>query len=45
MLLAGEKSIREMIAFPKNQNAQCLVSGAPSDANDAQLEELSIKLR
>lgn len=45
MLLAGEKSIREMIAFPKNQNAQCLVSGAPSEANDAQLEELSIKLR
>ena len=45
MLLAGEKSIREMIAFPKNQNAQCLVSGAPSDASDAQLEELSIKLR
>ncbi|NBJ17125.1 MAG: aspartate--tRNA ligase [Dehalobacter sp. 4CP] len=45
MLLAGEKSIREMIAFPKNQAAQCLVSEAPSSANESQLEELSIRLR
>lgn len=45
MLLAGENSIREMIAFPKNQAAQCLVSEAPGLANEAQLEELSIRLR
>ena len=45
MLLLGEPSIREVIAFPKNQNAQCLVSGAPSIVDDAQLEELGIEVR
>lgn len=45
MLLLGEPSIREVIAFPKNQNAQCLVSGAPSVVDDAQLEELGIEVR
>ena len=42
MLLLGENNIREVIAFPKNQNAQCLLSGAPTPAGDAQLSELSI---
>ena len=42
MLLLGEPSIREVIAFPKNQNAQCLVSSAPSPVDPAQLEELGI---
>ena len=42
MLIAGEKSIREVIAFPKNQNAQCLVCGAPDVASDDMLEELAI---
>jgi len=45
MLLTGEKSIREVIAFPKNQNAQCMVSEAPGVVDDAQLEELGIALR
>lgn len=45
MLLSGEQSIREVIAFPKNQNAQCMVSDAPSIADEAQLEELGIRLR
>lgn len=45
MLLTGEKSIREVIAFPKNQNAQCMVSEAPGTVDDAQLEELGIALR
>ena len=45
MLLKKESSIREMIAFPKNQNAQCPVSGAPGEATEEQLLELSIKLR
>ena len=45
MLLLGEPSIREVIAFPKNQNAQCLVSGAPSVVDDEQLEELGIEVR
>jgi aspartyl-tRNA synthetase len=45
MLLAGEPSIREVMAFPKNQNAQCLVSDAPNTVEDDQLAELGIKLR
>ncbi len=44
MLLTGEKSIREVIAFPKNQNAQCMVSEAPGVVDDEQLQELGIKL-
>lgn len=43
MLLLAEPSIREVMAFPKNQNAQCLVSEAPAPVDDAQLEELGIK--
>lgn len=44
MLLLGEKSIREVIAFPKNQNAECPVCEAPAPAGEGQLEELGIKL-
>ncbi len=43
MLLAGEDSIREVIAFPKNQNAICMMSGAPGFISEDQLIELSIK--
>lgn len=42
MLLTGESSIREVMAFPKNQNAQCLVSDAPNTVDDEQLQELGI---
>ncbi len=45
MLLTGEKSIREVIAFPKNQNAQCMVSEAPGLVDETQLEELGIELK
>ncbi len=45
MLLAGEQSIREVMAFPKNQNAQCMVCEAPGTVEEAQLEELGIMLR
>lgn len=45
MLLTGEKSIREVIAFPKNQNAQCMVSGAPGVVNEMQLDELHIQFK
>lgn len=44
MLLAGEESIREVIAFPKNQNAQCMVSEAPGIASQEQLTELGLKI-
>lgn len=43
MLLSGEHSIREVIAFPKNQAAQCMVSEAPSVASNEQLNELGIR--
>ena len=42
MLLAGEESIREIIPFPMNKNAQDLMMGAPSFVTDAQLDELNI---
>ncbi len=45
MLLAGEQSIREVIAFPKNQSAQCMVSEAPAPVTDDQLDELGIKVK
>lgn len=45
MLLAGESSIREVIAFPKNQGAQCMVCGAPARVEKGQLDELSIALK
>ena len=45
MLLAGENSIREVMAFPKNQNAQCLVTSAPGMVDEAQLAELGISTK
>jgi aspartyl-tRNA synthetase len=45
MLLAGAKSIREVIAFPKTQRAICLLTDSPSEISEAQLEELSIRVR
>ena len=43
MLLAGKENIREVTLFPMNQNAQDLMMQAPSDVDDGQLKELSIK--
>ncbi len=43
MLLANEKNIREVTLFPMNQNAQDLMMMAPSNVDDKQLKELSIK--
>lgn len=42
MLLTGSASIREVMAFPKNQMAQCLLCGAPSEIAPEQMEELAI---
>lgn len=45
MLLTGAASIREVMAFPKTQTAACPLTNAPSEANPAQLRELSIRVR
>jgi len=42
MLLAGESSIRDVIAFPKTTQAQCALTGAPSLVQDAQLADLHV---
>jgi aspartyl-tRNA synthetase len=44
MLLAGEDSIREVIAFPKTTSALCLLTGSPSEVGERQLAELGICL-
>lgn len=45
MLLAGTDSIRDVIAFPKTQRAQCLLTDAPSPVDNEQLKELSLRIR
>jgi aspartyl-tRNA synthetase len=45
MLLCGEDSIRDVIAFPKTQKAACLLTSAPSDTSKAQLDELSLRIK
>ena len=45
MLLANEKNIREVTLFPLNQNAQDLMMKAPSDVDNKQLNELSLKIK
>ena len=44
MLLAGVDNIREVIAFPFNQQAQDLMMNAPSEVRDKQLKELHIRV-
>ncbi|HPW57574.1 MAG TPA: aspartate--tRNA ligase, partial [Candidatus Rifleibacterium sp.] len=44
MLLANEPNIREVIAFPMNQNAQDLLMQAPNEATEKQLKELHLKI-
>ncbi len=42
MLLAGEESIRDVIAFPKTQQARCVLTNAPSTVDNKQLKELQV---
>jgi aspartyl-tRNA synthetase len=42
MLLSGEESIRDVIAFPKTQQARCLLTDAPANVDDKQLKELQV---
>ena len=42
MLLCGGSSIRDVMAFPKTQKAQCLLSGAPDEVESSRLDELKI---
>lgn len=44
-LMTGAESIRDVIAFPKTQRAQCLLTNAPNVVDDKQLRELSLRLR
>ena len=44
-MMAGAESIRDVIAFPKTQRAQCLLTDAPSAVDEKQLRELHIRLR
>lgn len=44
MLMRNEENIREVIAFPKSQQGQCLLTNAPSTVTEEQLEELSIRV-
>ncbi|RZS85821.1 aspartate--tRNA ligase [Pigmentiphaga kullae] len=44
-MMAGAESIRDVIAFPKTQRAQCLLTGAPSEVDEKQLRELHVRLR
>ncbi|RQW82936.1 MAG: hypothetical protein EHM62_02810, partial [Methylococcus sp.] len=45
MLLCGESSIRDVIAFPKTQKAACLLTNAPSVPAKAQLDELHLRVK
>jgi len=45
MLLTGTDNIRDVIAFPKTQKGQCLMTGAPSEVDQKQLDELNLRVQ
>ena len=45
MLMVGGQSIRDVIAFPKTQSAQCVMTEAPGTVSEQQLQELSLRSR
>jgi len=45
MLLTGTENIRDVIAFPKTQKGQCLMTGAPSEVDEKQLDELNLRVQ
>ena len=45
MFLLNTESIRDVIAFPKTQRASCLMTEAPSNVSEDQLEELQLRIR
>jgi aspartyl-tRNA synthetase len=45
MLLTGTDNIRDVIAFPKTQRGQCLLTEAPSDVDQSQLDELNLRVQ
>ncbi len=45
MLMTGASSIRDVMAFPKPQSAACLLTSAPAEVSEAQLQELNLRLR
>jgi aspartyl-tRNA synthetase len=45
MLLTGTENIRDVIAFPKTQKGQCLMTGAPSEVDQKQLDELNLRVQ
>ena len=44
MILTGSESLRDVIAFPKNANAKCPMSDAPTEVDQKQLDELHIRI-
>ena len=45
MLLTGTENIRDVIAFPKTQRGQCLLTEAPSEVDAKQLNELNLRVQ
>ena len=44
MIITGTDNIKDVIAFPKVQNASCLMTGAPAEVDDKQLKELALEI-